>query len=381
MANGSGAYAQAGVDYGKIDPFKAIMQKMGQRTLTFPKCRGVHVNACDHGVRFQVTAPLSNGDTVTLVNVLEGLGNKNWIAEWMYAHAKTGRTYYEGIGIDTALMAVNDLISELAMPVVYADEVAAGDSEWFADEQRAMDLAGSFYHVCEEVGMALGAGESPALKYLVNAREPVSSAPSLSGSVTGVVIPGTRRILPHAIRHGTEIVGVGSSGIHANGISLVIKKALELPDAFLTKVPDGKTAGKTLGDEALVPTMSYVALIEAISQEGLEIHGLLPGTGGGVSKIAFDPRSFTYYVTDWPADIPPLFWFMEDRGVPIEDCLTTFNWGIGYYLFLPKGSVDAVMRIGRNLKYRMYHLGYVCEGDRKVIFGPRDDLVLYPPNG
>jgi len=40
--------------------------------------------------------------------IQEGLGNKNWIAEWMYQHAGTGRTYYEGIGIDTALMAVVD---------------------------------------------------------------------------------------------------------------------------------------------------------------------------------------------------------------------------------------------------------------------------------
>lgn len=64
----------------------------------------------------------------------EGLGNKNWIAEWMYQYAGDGRTHYEWIGWDAGLMAVNDVIAQGAMPVVYLDEVAAGDSEWFEDE-------------------------------------------------------------------------------------------------------------------------------------------------------------------------------------------------------------------------------------------------------
>ena len=380
MENGLSEYAMAGVDYSKIDPFKRIMQGMGKRTLHFPKKRGVYVHACDHGAKFVCTMPQTMGGDITLMNVLEGLGNKNWIAEWMYANAGTGLTYYDGIGEDTAYMAVNDLISEFAMPVVYADEVAAGDSEWFADERRATALAESFFRACETAGMALAAGESPALKYLVNARLPVLSAPSLSGSVTGIISPTTRPIIPGSIKHGTNIIGVESSGIHANGISLLIKRAMELSDAFLTGVPDGKTTGKTLGEEALVPTMSYVALMEALSHEQIEIHALLPGTGGGVSKIAFDRRPFTYWISEWPAEIPPIFWFIQDLGVPLADCLTTFNWGIGYYIFAPKGSVETIMKIGRRLKYRMHHLGWVYEGERQVVFGPENSMVLYPPN-
>src|SRR6185436_1404817 len=89
----------------------------------------------------------------------EDLGNKNWIAEWMYQN-EGSRTYYEGIGIDTALMVVNDVIAQGAMPVVFTDQVEVGDSAWFADEKRSKALAESFYKVCEEVGMALPAGES-----------------------------------------------------------------------------------------------------------------------------------------------------------------------------------------------------------------------------
>ena len=90
----------------------------------------------------------------------EGLGNKNWIAEWMYKFSGTGKTYYDAIGIDTALMIVNDLIAQGAMPVVFTDHVAASrSSDWFQDSKRSHDLASGFLKICEEVGMALPAGE------------------------------------------------------------------------------------------------------------------------------------------------------------------------------------------------------------------------------
>jgi len=136
----------------------------------------------------------------------ESLGNKNWIAEWMYQHAGTGRTYYEGIGIDTALMAANDVICQGALPVIYTDEVAAGDSEWFMDERRSHDLAESFYQACEMCGMALPAGESPALRYLVKAELPVRSAPSLSGCVTGIIVPRSRMVTGEKLAVGDRIV-------------------------------------------------------------------------------------------------------------------------------------------------------------------------------
>ena len=144
----TGEYAKAGVDYSKIEPFKKAMMETGRRTLSFPNRRGVFINnkvIHSHGAVYEYReGPLQHSWCQTQ----EGLGNKNWIAEWMYQNAGTGRTYYEGIGIDTALMAVNDVIAQGAMPVVYTDEVAAGDSEWFQDEKRAEDLAKSYLTVC-----------------------------------------------------------------------------------------------------------------------------------------------------------------------------------------------------------------------------------------
>ena len=127
---GKSEYAQAGVDYTKIELFKQVIVEMGKRTLIFPNKRGVFINEeglYSHGAVYEYQGDLPH----LWCKTQEGLGNKNWIAEWMYRFSGTGKTYYEGIGIDAALMAVNDVIAKGALPVVYTDEVAAGSSEWF----------------------------------------------------------------------------------------------------------------------------------------------------------------------------------------------------------------------------------------------------------
>ncbi len=358
-------YAKAGVDYTKIEPFKMAMVRAGKRTLKFPNKRGVYIEPESlgaHGVVFRYHGPKPHFWCMTQ----EGLGNKNWIAEWMYQHAGTGRTYYEGIGIDTALMAANDVICQGALPVIYTDEVAAGDSEWFMDERRSHDLAESFYQACEMCGMALPAGESPALRYLVKAEPPVQSAPSLSGCVTGIIAPRSRMVTGEKLSVGDRIIGATSSGLHANGISLVIKRALALKDKFLHQLPNGKT----LGEEALIPTRSYVRLVEALQEKNIEVHSLLGGTGGGISKIAYAKRAFTYRVKKWVDEIPPLFRFMLEVGVSLEDCLTTFNWGIGFYIFVPEEEVDRTIKTGKKAGYDLVELGQVEAGERCVIFEP-----------
>ncbi|MBN1853018.1 MAG: hypothetical protein JW829_09855 [Pirellulales bacterium] len=364
------AYAKSGVDYTKIEPFKMAMVRAGKKTIKFPNKRDVYIepeSLGTHGVVFQYRG----GKPHFWCATQEGLGNKNWIAEWMYQHAGTGKTYYEGIGIDTALMAANDVICQGALPVIFTDEVAAGDSEWFADEKRSHDLAESFYQACKMCGMALPAGESPALRYLVKAEPPVRSAPSLSGSVTGIITPRSRMVTGSKLSVGDRIIGVTSSGLHANGISLVIKQAMALKEKFLHPLPNGKT----LGEEALIPTRSYVRLVEALQEHKIEIHSLLGGTGGGIAKIAYAKKPFTYRVKRWVEEIPPLFLLMRKTGISLEDCVRTFNWGIGFYVFVPEREVERTIKTGRKAGYELFEIGQVEAGKRRVIFEP-EKMIL-----
>lgn len=365
-------YAESGVDYKEIEPFKEEMHEISKQTVNFPNRRGVYLDENvlhSHGGVYRYIGPSNHFWCQTQ----EGLGNKNWIAEWMYQFSGTGKTFYDGIGVDAALMIVNDVIAQGAMPVMYTDEVAAGDSEWFKDKKRSRDLASGYLKVCESSEMALPAGESPALRYLVKSEPPVKSAPSLSGCVVGIIVPTSRLITGQKLKVGDHIIGAPSSGIHANGISLIIRRALTLPEKFLTKLPNGNT----LGEEVLIPTRSYVALIESLLVAGINLHALLPGTGSGVSKIAFDKRDFTYIIHRW-VEIPLLFQFMREIGVTLGDCLTTFNWGIGYYIFVAPSDVEKTIKVGNESGHQLVDLGIVKEGKRQVIFEP-ENIILPPP--
>lgn len=366
-------YAKAGVDYTKLEPFKQAMITAGKRTTSFPNKRNVFIAEDvmhSHGAVYEYRG----SEEHIWCTTQEGLGNKNWIAEWMYQNSGTGKTYYEGIAIDTALMIVNDVIAQGAMPVVFCDHIDVGTSEWFADEKRNKDLAEGFYKVCEEVGMALPAGESAPLKYLLKSEPPVTSAPSLSGSVTGIIAPKNRLITGRDLQVGDHIIAVASSGLHSNGVSLVIKKALELREQFLTKLPNGNT----LGEEALIPTRSYVALIEGLLDAGIHPHALLPATGDGVGKLAFDKRNFTYRIHSW-LKVPELFQYFKDQlGVYLKDSLKTFNWGAGYYIFAGAEDAEKIVSLGTTLGYTMMDVGVVEAGTRSVIFEP-ENITLMPP--
>ncbi len=366
------AYAKAGVDYSLMEPFKMAMIETGKKTLSFPNKRGVYIRedvTHSHGAVFEYRGTEKH----IWAQTQEGLGNKNWIAEWMYKYDGTGNTYYDAIGIDTALMIVNDLIAQGAMPVVFTDHIDVGNSDWFMDEKRSRDLARGFLTICEDAGMALPAGETATLKYLVKPEPPIEIAPSLSGSVTGIIAPTDRLITGKDLAVGDRIIGVTSSGLHANGVSLVIKLALALEDKFLTKLPNGNT----LGSEALIPTRSYVRLVEALLDNKVDIHALLPGTGDGVGKVAFDHRKASYRIHSWPS-VPPLFEFFRAGGLGLKDCLKTFNWGVGYYIFLPAAEVERTIKIGTEAGFELMEVGVVEEGERQVIFEP-ENIVLPPP--
>ncbi|OGG63058.1 hypothetical protein A3C21_01240 [Candidatus Kaiserbacteria bacterium RIFCSPHIGHO2_02_FULL_59_21] len=365
------AYAKAGVDYSLMEPFKMAMIETGKKTLSFPNKRGVYVNedaTHAHGAVFEYRG----NEQHIWCKTQEDLGNKNWIAEWMYE--RTGKSYYDAIAIDTALIVVNDVIAQGAMPVVFTDQLEASESEWYADEKRAKDLAAGFLKVCEEAGMALPAGESASVRYIIHPRPPVKAIAALSGSVSGIVVPKERLVTGKKLTAGDVIIGASSSGLHANGVSLVIEKALALPEQFLTKLPNGKT----LGEEALTPARSYVALVEALLENEVDIHALLPGTGDGVGKIAFDKRPFTYRIRNWPS-VPELFRYFDDElDVGIEDCLKTFNWGVGYYVFVPQSDVERALEAGKDAGHELTILGVVENGERQVIFEPKS-VILGPP--
>lgn len=363
-------YKDAGLNYELIQPFKDRMVEVGKMTRNFPNRRDVYIVGNNPVLEYR------GGKPHCWKTMLEGLGNKDWIAQWMYQFGGTGKTYFDAIAVDGALMGVNDILATGALPVGYHDEVVAKTSEWFNDQKRAEDYARGLYEVCRLCGMALIGGESPAYRFLLGAAPPVSDTPSCSCAVFGIIAPASRRINEENLHAGDVIIGATSSGWHSNGATYIIEQAMKLPDGFNTKLPDGRT----LGEHALIPTRSYVALMGAWLEAELDIHAFQPITGDGVAKIAFDKRPFTYRIKNWPKKIPMIFAYMREQfGLSAKGSLKTFNNGIGAVGFFPRSAFQKAMEIGEKAGYEMHELGVVEEGKRQTIFGPENNLVLPPP--
>ncbi len=374
--------ALAGVDYSVIKPFKDLMCEVARKTMYLSQRRNVSIIPAtnSHGVGYEYT-----GDErrVIWVATKEGLGNKAWIAmllNQLGLEDQTGQFHFGGLGIDAFLMGANDNAAHGAMPVILTDEVSCGSDEFFGTPQ-ARALAASFERACFMAGCSLGQGESPAYKYLMKAEPPVKYAPSMSVAVIGIATPFRRYVTGEKVRPGDILIGFSSSGLHANGISPVIRRVMTLPDNFLTKLN-----GRTVGEEALIPTRSYIGLVDALLEAKVDVHAFLPITGSGIGKLGSDKR-YSYTVHSWlPEDrIPPLFRFMLEIGMARKDAAETFNCGIGYVVIIPKNEVQRVMDIGCKTPiddeegyYDPIEIGYVNEGATGTIFAPWG-LDLAPP--
>ena len=369
-------YAQlGGVDYSQLQNFKDLMVRVAQQTRRFagdepfpseviPLAHGVYLNAGTY-----------QGSVITL----EGLGNKNWIAELMYMIDPAGGSRYNLIAQDVIMMALNDNIAHGSVPKVLLDEVSAKTSTWFSDVQRSTDFARGVLRICRQERITLGAGESPAYKFLIGAAFPVVDAPVMSAVIIGKV-RRSELVLCNGIRPGDVMIAAPANGWHSNGVSAGIAIAQELPDQFLTRLP----SGRYLGDVMLDPTPSYSKFVHTIMRTGVSIHAFLPMTGHGVGKLAFDKRELTYVVDNWfpEEEIPEIFHFLRNQPAFADnpvDFLTTYQYGAGYTAFIAPSNVKKVMKALKIAGCPARIIGHVEAGARGTIFGPWNNLRLPPP--
>lgn len=375
-------YAKAGgVDPSKIKPFKELMAEVGEETrhLALERRRVEIISVRNsHGGIWQYAGsdfggqPIWNGTD-------ENLGHLSLIAEAMYA--KTGRSYHERIARAAGLIIAVDVIAHGGMPFIWLDTIQASSSDWFKDPVRGKDYADGCLALCREIGCSLPAGESAAMRYLV--RPPESLVPEgalFSGFMGGIIHLG-RSLITGNRRPGLRILGVPSSGVHTNGSSLLIAKALKMREGFMTEIAAGRT---TFGGEVLTPMRSYVGFVEALIKDPeMRIDEILPGTGDGVAKLGVDKRPFDYHIERWVPEykVPLVLQFIKyELGIPRAEYYSTFNGGVGLYLFVDAQYVGRIQGIGRQFGFSVYDLGKVVAGSRKIHFEP-EGLVLEAPGG
>jgi phosphoribosylformylglycinamidine cyclo-ligase len=345
-------YADAGVVYDLIDPLKISAQQAAAATAVQLAAHGVSELAGSRGE----SAYVVDVGPFYLASIVECLGSKSLVADEM--QRLTGRPWYEGIAQDTLAMAINDLITVGATPLVVQAYWAAGGSDWFADTARAQSLVAGWKAACERCGVAWGGGETPALAGIVE-----RGRIDLAASCTGWVQPKSRLTLGDELGPGDAIVLLASSGIHANGLSLARRIAERLPQGYLTEIEPGLSYGAAL----LAPTPLYAPATEALWQAGVRVHYAANITGHGWRKLLRHPKALRYHVHTVPPVPPVLSFIQQQAGMDTTEAYGTLNMGAGFALFVPAGQAEQAARVACEAGFQAWVAGEVQAGPKELV--------------
>jgi phosphoribosylformylglycinamidine cyclo-ligase len=286
------SYREAGVDIDRGDRFVDFIKSIKSR-------------AVDPGIGgFSAAFPVSSlgfRDPV-LMTTTDGTGTKLLVAR------KLGK--FDTIGIDLVAMNVNDLLVCGARPVVFLDYIACGK----IDEKRMYDIVRGVVRGCELAGCSLGGGETAEMPDVYGEDDF-----DLAGFAVGFAEKDGLLPRKAEICAGDLVLGIPSSGIHSNGLSLARKA-----------IPESDTES---WEEMLTPTRIYSSEMKSLLESGRVLaaaHITGGGLFGNLQRVIPDslaPR-FSF---DWP--VPKIFARIQSGGaVSVEEMRAVFNMGIGITL-------------------------------------------------
>jgi phosphoribosylformylglycinamidine cyclo-ligase len=328
-------YQDAGVD---IDKAEAFIQKI--RPLVKSTFRtGVLGEIGGYGGMFHLNVQKYR-DPV-LVSATDGVGTKIIIAVLMDRH--------HTIGIDLVAMCVNDIIVHGATPLFFLDYLAMGQ----LSPQIGAEILEGVTNGCLQARCSLIGGETAEMPGLYKPGDY-----DLAGFVVGVV-DRSQIIDGSDIAVGHRLIGIASSGLHANGFSLVRKVLLESHGYRVTdEIPE---LGGTLGDELLQPTRIYADTVLNILRD-FPLSGISHITGGGLTQNLprILPRSCQAVIRRQTWEMPPIFKFVQEKGnIAEEEMLRTFNNGIGMVMVVAEELVADVLLRLQGLQETAYVIGEI----------------------
>lgn len=273
----------------------------------------------------------------------DGVGSKILVAELM--------DKYDTVGIDCIAMVVNDLLCVGAEPLAMVDYLAVEKP----DPEVAGQIGRGLRDGAEQAKIAMIGGETASLPEIVHNFD-------LAGTGIGVV-DVEEIVTGEAIQEGDVLIGISSSGIHSNGLSLARKvffqdAGLNVDDA-LPGFPE-----TTVGEELLRPTRIYVKAVMELLNSEVEVHGLAHITGGGFNNLKRLNEGAGYHIDNLP-EPNPIFQSIYSLGVPLEEMYGVFNMGIGMVVMVPEGDSQATLDI-LNKHDRAYKIGKVTSQSGKV---------------
>ena len=323
----SDAYAQAGVD-------------------TTEAARAVHalvrvLGSIDPGRPPRSVLPTGHYASVLeiapglgLALCIDGVGSKVIVAE------QAGR--FDTVGIDCVAMSVNDLVCVGAQPIALLDYLAVERADPAAAEQIAVGLKAG----AQQAGIEIPGGELAQLPELIRGH-PSPSGFDLVGACVGTVALDSL-VTGAECTPGDAVIGLPSSGVHSNGLTLARRALLEDGGLGLDDRPEA-LGGASVADVLLEPTVIYVRAVLELLDSDIPVHGLAHITGDGVLNLLRLGPDIGFEI-DAPLPAPPVFGLIQELGaVGDADMFRTFNMGCGFCCVVPAARAqDAQARLAEH---------------------------------
>ena len=312
------AYTEAGVD---INAGNALVDRI-KHVVADTHTKGVLSDIGGFGGLFK--PDLSGMEEPVLVSGTDGVGTKLKLAFMFDKH--------DTVGIDLVAMSVNDILVQGAKPLFFLDYFATGKLDVDKAEQVVAGVAAG----CRRSKMALLGGETAEMADMYEDGEY-----DLAGFCVGIV-DNARIVDGSGIRVGDAIIGIGSTGIHSNGYTLV-RKLFEESGLKGDDIMPG--TDKTVAEVLLEPTAIYTETVNVLMRN-FNIKGMVHVTGGGfydnIPRVLPSTVSASIDFGSW--DVLPVFnWLKEQGNLSWPEMLQIFNCGIGYTLIVSADDKDEIM--------------------------------------
>ncbi len=312
-------YRSSGVD---IDVGNAFVERI-KPAVKSTRTAGVISGIGGFGALFELD--LEKYKQPILISGTDGVGTKLMLARQLQRH--------DTIGIDLVAMCVNDILASGAEPLFFLDYLACGK----LDIEQAATVVEGIAEGCRQAGCALTGGETAEMPGMY----PVGEY-DLAGFTVGVV-EKSKLIDGSNIRPGFALIGLGSSGPHSNGYSL-IRKVLEFCNADLSAPLEGTDSN--LAEALLAPTRIYIRNTHKLLEQ-YPIAGIAHITGGGLTenivRVLPPGCGIKINLDSWQQ--PAVFrWLQENGNISQLEMLRTFNSGIGLVLVVAEELAADVCR-------------------------------------
>ncbi|MDR1728736.1 MAG: phosphoribosylformylglycinamidine cyclo-ligase [Acidobacteriota bacterium] len=289
----------------------------------------------------------------------DGVGTKIIVAEMLEK--------YDTVGIDCVAMNVNDLLCVGAEPLALLDYIAVQ----VPHPDLLESLARGLYKGAELARVTIPGGEIAQIKEMIHGVKDGYGF-DLVATCVGKV-PLDKIMIGRDIAEGDAVVGLRSSGIHSNGLTLARRVVFEKlgwkADRY---VPD---LGRTIGEELLEPTRIYVREAVEMMQSGLRVKAMAHITSTGFLNLNRADAPMGYVLDNLPEPLPVFDLIQNEGGVGIEDMYFTYNMGIGFCIVVDPADAGAVHAIAAKHGVPSFTIGHTVKDPDKKVYLPKDGLV------